>query len=79
MPPPTATRFDAPDYSPPDSHGQAANALSCDVDVCERAVAVAPANPDALSLLADTYDSSGVPDKAAATESPAGRSADPKP
>ena len=38
-----------------------------DLDVCERAVAVAPANPDALSLLADTYDSSGAPDKAAAT------------
>ena len=35
--------------------------------LCERAVAVAPANPDALSLLADTYDFSGAPDKAAAT------------
>jgi tetratricopeptide (TPR) repeat protein len=38
-----------------------------DLDVCERAVAVAPANPDALSLLADTYDAAGAPDKAAAT------------
>jgi protein O-mannosyl-transferase len=35
--------------------------------VCERAVAVAPANFDALILLADTYTASGSPEKAAAT------------
>ena len=38
-----------------------------EIAVCERAVAVAPGNFEALLLLADTYTASGAPDKAAAT------------